>query len=113
VKNEISLLKLTMVATAALVSNRFVSLTGGVPAAAANSYGVTDSDAAIGAKVAIKTHGTAMVETGGAIAAGGLVETDNQGRAVAKNAGITLARLAPGEVSTAAGQIVEVILINN
>lgn len=112
-RNEIPLLKLTMTATAALVANRFVSITGGVPAAGANSYGVTDSDAAIGAKVAIKTTGTSMVETGGAIAAGGLVETDNQGRALAKNTGVTLARLAPGEVSTAAGQTVEVILIAN
>lgn len=112
-KQEITLLKITLTATAALLANRFVSISGGVPAAAANSYGVTDSDAAVGAKVAIKSHGTAMVETGGAIAAGALIETDNQGRAITRNAGAILGRLAPGEVATAAGQIVEVILINN
>ncbi|MDF0377690.1 DUF2190 domain-containing protein [Methylophilus sp. YYY-1] len=102
-----------MVATAALTANRFVSTAGGVPAAGANAYGVADSDAAIGARVAVKTHGTSMVEAGAAISAGALVETDNLGRAVTKNTGVSLARLAPGEVATVAGQIVEVILFPN
>lgn len=112
-KNAISLLALTMTASGVITSNRFVTPAGAVAGAGVNAQGVSDTDAAIGDKFAVHTLGTAIVETGAAIAAGALIETDAAGRAITKAAGATVARLAPGEVATAAGQLVEVVLIPN
>jgi len=112
-KNAISLLALTVTASSIIAANRFVTPTGALADAGVNAQGVSDTDAAIGEKFAVHVIGTAIVETGEAIAAGALIETDATGRAITKAAGVTLARLAPGEVSTAAGQFVEVVLIPN
>lgn len=112
-ENAISLLALTMTASGAITGQRFVTPAGAVAGAGVNAQGVAQTDAAIGDKLTVDVLGTAVVETGAAIAAGALVECDATGRAITKNAGVTLGRLAPGEVSTAPGQFVEVILIPN
>lgn len=100
-------------AAAAITANRFTTYAGAVPAAGAGGCGVARSDAAIGERVPIDVLGTATVETGAAIAANALVETDNQGRAITRNTGVVLGRLAHGQVATDAGQFVEIILIPN
>ncbi len=112
-KQSTSLLTLTVIATGVISANRFISPAGALAGAAGNAYGVSESAAAIGEKTPVTSCGTAVVETGAAIAAGALVEADATGRAITKAAGVTLGRLAPGEVATAAGQFVEVLLINN
>ena len=111
--NNIAILTLTIAAAAALTARRFVSPTGAVATAAGNALGVARSDAAIGQDAPVDVMGTAVVEAGGAIAAGALVEVGATGKAVTKSAGVTVGRLAPGSVSTANGQFVEVILIPN
>jgi hypothetical protein len=78
-----------------------------------NTQGVAQSAAAVGEKFTATTLGTEVVETGAAIAAGALVETDATGRVITKAAGVAVGRLAPNEVATAAGQFVEVILFAN
>lgn len=105
------ILTLSVIAVAALAADRFVTPAGAVPAAGATALGVGRTSAAIGERQPVDVLGTAIVETGGAIAANALVETDAQGRAVTQAAGVVLARLAPGEVATAAGQFVEVLLL--
>jgi len=112
-KQSTPLLALTMVASGVIVSNRFVTPAGAVAGAGVNAQGVADSAAAIGARFTATVLGTEIVEAGAAIAAGALIETDATGRAITKAAGVSVARLAPGEVATAAGQFVEVILLPN
>jgi hypothetical protein len=113
-KQNISLLCLSIAATAAITAERFISHAGGVPADGANVAGVARSKAAIGELVPTDVIGTAIVETGGAIAVNALIQTDVQGRAITKAAGATVARMAPGQAAaTAAGQFVEVLLIVN
>jgi hypothetical protein len=112
-RNGISLLVVPVLATTAITSNRFITPAGALAGAAVNAQGIAQSDAVIGAKVAVTVLGTEVVETGAAIAAGALIESDATGRAITKAAGVSLARLAPGEVATAAGQFVEVILLPN
>lgn len=112
-RQGISLLALTMTASAAIISNRFVTPAGAVAGAGVNAQGVAQSAAASGEKFTATVLGTEIVEAGAAIAAGALIECDATGRAITKAAGATLARLAPGEVATAAGQFVEVVLIPN
>lgn len=112
-KQSLAILTLSAVAAAQITANRFVSTSYGVPAAAANTLGVAESAAAAGERFPVTNQGTAVVETGAAISAGALVETDATGRAITKSAGVTQGRLAPGESATAAGQFVEVILFPN
>lgn len=110
-----AVLTLHVVAAAALSAGRFVTTGGAVPAAGATCAGVTRSSAgAAGDLVPIDVLGTGWVEAGAAIAAGAAIETDNQGRAITKAAGVTLGRMAPGQAAaTAAGQMVEIVLIPN
>lgn len=112
-KSNIALLALTAVATGAVTAARFVTPAGAQAGAAANTLGVARTDAAIGQAFPVDVLGTAVVEAGAAIAAGAAVQTDAQGRAITRDAGPTVARLAPGSSAAAAGDLVEVILIPN
>lgn len=77
---------ITMVATAALLANRFVAYDGGYPSAAGgvkDCQGVTESDAAINDAVGVVTDYSYPVEASAAIAFGDYVKpaTDGTGRA--------------------------------
>ena len=98
-------------ATGAVAKRRFVTATGAQAGAAANTLGVSRYDVADGEEVPVDTLGTTEVEAGGAIAAGGAVETDANGKAVAQAAGPVVARAL--EPAAADGDIVEVFLIPN
>jgi hypothetical protein len=108
---NVSLLTLTLAATATLSANRFVTSVGAVPAAAAAVIGVTRSAAVSGDLIAVDALGTAMVEASAAIAAGAAVATTADGRAVTyatgSKVGIALTAAA------AAGSLIEVMLIPN
>lgn len=106
-----SLLTLSLVAAAALTANRFVTAAGAVPSANGNAVGVTRAGAASGELVPVDAIGTTMVEASAAISAGAAVATTNDGRAVTFATGVVVGRaLTP---ATAAGQLIEVLLINN
>ncbi len=89
---SINILTLTVVATAALTGERFVTLLGAVPAAGAGNVGVARHAAAIGDAVAVDVVGAIKVTAGAAVAAGALVETTNVGKAITKSTGIALGR---------------------
>lgn len=108
---HISLLTLTLIAVAVLTEHRFVTAGGAVPGAGANALGVVNNNAAIGEKVAADVLGTTLVEASAAIAAGAAIETTATGTAVTKSAGVTLGRAL--SAATAAGQLIEVLLIPN
>lgn len=111
---NIALLTLTVTASATLAANRGVTSAGGVPAAGVAIAGVTRTAGVTGDLVPTDVLGTAIGETGAAIAAGAAVEVDNQGRFITLNTGIKVGRMAPGQAAaTAAGQLVELVLIPN
>lgn len=107
------ILTLSLTLTATVVAERFVTVAGAQTGAAGNAIGVTRTAGVAGDVVPVDTLGTAVVEVGAAIAAGALVESDASGRAVTRSAGVTLGRLAPSQVATAAGQYVEILLFTN
>ncbi len=110
----ISVLTLTVTAAAALTASRFCTAGGAVPAAGAACVGVTRTGGSAGDLVPVDVLGVTEVETGAAIAVGAAIEVDNQGRAITQSSGVRVARMAPGQAAaTAAGQIVEVVLIPN
>lgn len=96
----------SIVAAAALIKARFVSYADGVPAAGAACKGVSGDSAAVGESVSIKARGWIIVESGAAVARGADVETDNVGRAITRNAGVSLGRAL--DAATAAGQFIRV-----
>ena len=112
-KNSTPLFTLSIIAAGVIAACRFVTHAGEQSGTNINSLGVARTAATTGERVTVDVLGTAIVETGAAIAAGAAIETDATGRAITKNLGVTVARLAPGEVATAAGQFVEVLLIPN
>jgi hypothetical protein len=110
-KANISLLTLTVIATAALTNNRAVNQAGAVPALGALAFGITRSDAAIGDPTPVDVMGTAIAEAGAAFAkdvplmvgtAGKLIAHDGDGdkHAIARSL----------EASTGDGAMVEVLL---
>jgi len=106
------LLPLSVTAAGAIAANRFVTPALAQAGAAANTLGVSQYAAdAAGDVIPVTALGTEVVETGGIIAAGGLIETDADGKAVAKAAGPGVARAM--EASGGAGEFIEVVLIPN
>ena len=105
---NLAIITLTVVATAAVATNRFVTSLGAYPAAAAKGLGVARTGGAVGELLAIDILGTSIAEAGGAFAKDAALELDATGRVVVKAAGVAVARAL--EASAAAGAFVEVLL---
>lgn len=112
-QQSIPILTLSVVASAPLQANTFVSPGGGVASAGGNALGVTRSDAPSGGLAPVDVLGTTIVIAGGAIAAGAAIEVGASGKAVTHNTGTVVARAAPGATASADGDLLEVILIPN
>jgi hypothetical protein len=106
-KTEKILLATTVQATAALLRLRFVSFTGGVPAAGARTLGVAAVNADNGEQTPVNTHGELLVESGAAITVGAEVETDASGRAIPKNTGVGCG--VARDAATAAGEFIRIL----
>ena len=104
---------LSITTTGIIAEYRFVNTAAAQAGAASNTLGVARMAAAVGDVIPVDAVGTAIVETGAALAAGTLVATDASGRAVAWAAGAAVARVLPNQSASAAGQFVEVLLIPN
>lgn len=106
------ILTLTRIASAAIVANRFVTPANAVCGAGENSLGVARTAAASGDAFPVDAEGTAIVETGAAVTANVALKTDSTGRAIdwatsGAKVGIAL------QAATAAGQFIEVRLLQN
>ena len=106
------LLAVAVVATSAIAASRFVTPAVAQAGADANTLGVSRFAAAVGEKVSVDVLGTAVVESGGAVAFGATLKSDASGRAItwaASGAKVALSL----DTATAAGQLIEVLLIPN
>lgn len=111
-QQAIPLLTLTLVAAGTIVANRFVTAAGVQTGADGNAIGVAATAAVSGEKFAVVVKGTAIVEAGAAIAAGATLEADASGRAVTwASAGGKLGYAL--EAASGAGQMIEVLLLDN
>lgn len=108
----ISVLALTVLASATVSANRFVTAAGAYPAAGAAALGVTRSSGASGDLLPVDVLGTTEVEAGGVVTAGSVVMVDSTGRVVDQTStNVKVGRALTG--ATVAGQTVEVFLIPN
>lgn len=108
---KISLLSLSVLATAALTAERFVTATGAVPAALGNAIGVANADAAIGELTPVDVLGTTIVIAEAAVAVGAALEVGAAGGARTKTTGVTVARAL--QAAAAANDRIEILLIAN
>lgn len=108
---QITLLSLSVTATAAVVANQFINAAGATPAAAASALGVTNTKADAGDLVSVSTLGTAVVTAGAAIAQDAIVEVGADGKAITKAAGIGVGRAL--QAATGDGDLIEIFLIPN
>ena len=111
-KANFSLLTLTVIATAALAASRFVTQAGAYPLAGGLAHGVTRSDGVTGDPIPVDVMGTAVVEAGGAIAAGVPVMVTATGKVIAHD--LDGDKHAVGRTLEAAagdGSMVEILLI--
>jgi hypothetical protein len=108
---NIAILTLTVKAAAALTANRAVTVAGAVPAAGAACIGVTRTAGATGDLVPVDALGTTMAEAGAAVAVGDALEVDNLGRVITLNTGVKVGRAL--QAASAAGKVIEVVLIPN
>lgn len=105
-------LTLTVTATGTIAENRFVTPAGAQAGADANTLGAARTAAVSGDKIPVDVLGTAVVEAGAAISAGATLKSDASGRAITwatSGAKVAVALQA----ASAAGQMIEVLLIPN
>ena len=89
---NISLLTLTVTASATVAASRFVTQAGAYPSAGAKGFGVTRSGGGNGDLIPVDVLGTAIVEAGGTVTKGAALELDATGRVVAKSTGVAVAQ---------------------
>jgi hypothetical protein len=106
-KTEHIVLTLSILAAAALTKKRFVTNGGAVPAAGAWCPGVTNAAYDAGEQAGVDAQGVILVEAGAAVTAGAEVQTDASGRAITKDAGVSLGRAL--DAATAAGDYIRVL----
>lgn len=107
-----SLLALPVTLTGTVAAHRFVTAAGAQAGVDANTLGVARGAGVAGEKITVDVIGTAIVESGAAIAAGATLESDASGRAVTwassgGKVGIAL------QAAAGAGEFIEVLLLPN
>ena len=107
---SISLLALTIAATAAVTANTFVVATGVTSTAAGNAIGVARTDAESGDDMLVDVIGTSVVTAAVSISKGDEIEVAAAGKATLLFAGV---KVAVGWEDAGADEPVEVLLIAN
>lgn len=111
-QQQISLLTLTVGLTGTVAANTFVTPAGAPAGADAVSLGVARTAGVTGEKVPVDVIGTAVVTAGAAFAPGATLKSDAAGKAITWiTAGAKVAIAL--QAATAAGQLVEVLLLPN
>lgn len=107
-----SLFAVAITATGAIAASRFVTPAAAQAGADVNTLGVSRFAAALGEKLTVDVIGTAVVEAGAAVAFGATIKPDASGRAITwASSGAKVALSL--DTATAAGQLIEVLLIAN
>lgn len=109
---SIPLLTLTLAAASAVAVCRFVTPLGAQAGADANTLGASCSAAGAGERFPVDVRGTTTLEAGAAVTVGATLKSDAQGRAITWAASGAKVGIAL-EAATAAGQFIEVLLVDN
>jgi len=107
---ETALLQKTTIATAAATQYRGMQTTGAAVTAGGTGYPAA-TGGAIGDAIALTLVGTAIGESGAAVAFGALLEFDSSGRYITRTTGTIVAR--SWTAAAAAGALMEIHVIAN
>lgn len=111
-KTKISILTLTVLASAVVAANRFVNTAGAYPAAGGLPLGLTCCDGAIGDALPVDVLGTTVATAGAAIAADAPLMLGADGKVVTHDGdGDKHAIGRALEAAAADGSLLEVLLI--
>ncbi len=106
-QQNISLLTLTVIASGAIAAGRGVGFDGAAVTTQGQKFmGMAMTSASSGTALAVITHGTAIAETGAAIALGDSLIVDSQGRVIPVTGGLQLASGATPVTSSAANGLI-------
>lgn len=108
---KISLLTLSIAATAVVAAERFVTAAGAYPSAGGNAFGVATTKAAIGELFGADVLGTSVATAGAAIAKNAYVQIGSDGKVVTHAAGVAVAQAL--QAASADGDRIELLLIPN
>ena len=108
---SISLLTLTVIATAAVAGCRCVTQAGTYAAAGGVVYGVTRTPGNVGDPIPVDILGTTIVEAGAAITKDAALMVDATGRVVPLSGAGKSPVARAQEAATAAGEFIEVLLV--
>ena len=108
---SISLLTLTVIATAAVAGCRCVTQAGTYAAAGGVVYGVTRTPGSVGDPIPVDILGTTIVEAGAAITKDAALMVDATGRVVPLSGAGKSPVARAQEAATAAGEFIEVLLV--
>lgn len=109
---NLALLTILQTLTGTVSACRFTTPAGAQAGADANTFGVARTAGVSGDKIPVDVIGTAVIESGAAFSAGATLKSDASGRGITwatSGAKIAIAL----EAATAAGQFVEVRLVDN
>lgn len=108
---KISILTISVQASASITAERFVTASGDVAAAGSNAIGVSCTRAASGEIFPVDVIGTSVVTAGGAFDKGAWLEVGADGKAVVQTTGVAVAWAQ--QAATADGDRVSAVLISN
>ena len=112
--SNISLLTLTVIASATVAANRMVTTAGAYASAGGLVLGVTRSDGVSGDPIPVDVQGTAIVEAGAAITADVPVMVTTSGKVIAHDGdGDKHAIGRALEAAAGDGSLVEILLVPN
>lgn len=95
--------------TADLVARRFVGFDGAKCGAGAKALGICEADTAVGRQAPYNFSGILLIEAGAAINADTDVESDADGKALTKNAGVVNGHTL--DAAAAAGDIIRILRV--
>jgi len=106
-KSQNVILTASVLAIAGLSAHRFVGFDGGICANGAKALGVVEVDTETDNMAPANVLGVILVEAGAAVAAGAEVQSDSQGRAITKAAGV--ANGIAWDAATTAGELIRIV----
>lgn len=108
---KISLLTLTIAASAVLAAERCVTAAGAYAAAGGNAFGVATTKAAIGEQLGVDVLGTAVATAGALVAKNAYLQVGVDGKLITRTSGVVVAQAL--QAAGADGDRFEVLLIPN
>ncbi|MGH8758878.1 MAG: capsid cement protein [Burkholderiales bacterium] len=110
-QTNLAILTLTVIASATVSANRFVTQAGALPAAGGLPFGVTRTDGISGDPIPVDVLGTALVQAGGTITKDAPLMVTVEGKVIAHDLDGDKHAVARAMSDAVDGEVFEVLLL--